>query len=85
MISIVTIIDKNIINDENHANNADNADNADTLFDKSITSIMNQTFKEWELKIILYNISYDKESANSINHIYKYYYKYTFKSIFKYS
>ena len=57
MISIVTIIDKNIINDEN---------NVDTLFDKSITSIMNQTFKDWELKIILYNISYEKESTNSI-------------------
>jgi Glycosyltransferase family 10 (fucosyltransferase) C-term len=69
MISIVTIIDKNIINNAVKADNPDNTNThtIDTLFDKSITSIMNQTFKDWELKIILYNISHEKEITNNIN------------------
>ena len=45
MISIVTLVD----NKNNH--------NTDKAFDDSITSIINQTYKEWELKIVLYNIN----------------------------
>jgi hypothetical protein len=43
MISIVVLVDSN--------NNT-----TDKAFDDSITSIINQTYKEWELKIVLYNI-----------------------------
>lgn len=47
MISIVVLLD-------NHAIKSD--DGAEKAFDDSITSIINQTYKEWELKIVLYNI-----------------------------
>jgi len=45
MISIIALVD----NKNNH--------NTDKAFDDSITSIINQTYKEWELKIVLYNIN----------------------------
>ena len=45
MISIVALVD----NKNNH--------HTDKAFDDSITSIINQTYKEWELKIVLYNIN----------------------------
>ena len=45
MISIVALIDNS------------NNNNTEKEFDDSITSIINQTYKEWELKIVLYNIS----------------------------
>ena len=47
MISIVVLLD-------NYAIKSD--DGAEKAFDDSITSIINQTYKEWELKIVLYNI-----------------------------
>ena len=43
MISIIALVDSN--------NNS-----TDKAFDDSITSIINQTYKEWELKIVLYNV-----------------------------
>jgi len=45
MISIVALVD----NKNNH--------HTDKAFDDSITSIINQSYKEWELKIVLYNIN----------------------------
>ena len=47
MISIVALLDSNAIKSD---------DGAEKAFDDSITSIINQTYKEWELKIVLYNI-----------------------------
>jgi len=45
MISIVALVDNK------------NNNNTDADFNASITSIINQTYKEWELKIVLYNIN----------------------------
>ena len=45
MISIVALVDNK------------NNNNTDAEFNASITSIINQTYKEWELKIVLYNIN----------------------------
>ena len=50
MISIVALVDSN--------NNS-----TDKAFDDSITSIINQTYKEWELKIVLYNIKQNDNSS----------------------
>ena len=47
MISIIALLDNNDIK---------NDDNTEKAFDDSITSVINQTYKEWELKIVLYNI-----------------------------
>lgn len=47
MISIIALLDNNDIK---------NNDNTEKAFDDSITSVINQTYKEWELKIVLYNI-----------------------------
>jgi len=45
MISIIALVD----NKNNHS--------TDKAFDDSITSVINQTYKEWELKIVLYNLN----------------------------
>uniref|UniRef100_A0A6C0EXQ2 Fucosyltransferase C-terminal domain-containing protein n=1 Tax=viral metagenome TaxID=1070528 RepID=A0A6C0EXQ2_9ZZZZ len=48
MISIIALID-----------NGDNTNNyTDKSFDDSITSIINQKHQDWELKIVLYNVSH---------------------------
>ena len=59
MISIIALLDNNAIK---------NDDNAEKAFDDSITSVINQTYKEWELKIVLYNIP---ENDNSVIQNYK--------------
>ena len=70
MISIIALID-----------NGDNTNNyTDKSFDDSITSIINQKHQDWELKIVLYNVSHSdnqtiqnyKEIDNRID-IIKYY------------
>jgi len=53
MISIVALVDYNTTT---------NTNNTDKSFDDSITSIINQTYKEWELKIVLYNITQNDTS-----------------------
>ena len=62
MISIVALLDNNTIKNDN---------NAEKAFDDSITSVINQTYKEWELKIVLYNITIITEDDNSIIQKYK--------------
>ena len=57
MISIVCLIDYD--NNNNHT---------DKAFDDSVTSVINQTYKEWELKIVLYNI---KQNDTSLIQNYK--------------
>ena len=59
MISIVALLDSNAIKSD---------DGAEKAFDDSITSIINQTYKEWELKIVLYNIP---ENDNRLMQNYK--------------
>ena len=54
MISIVAFVDANS-EDTDIITNTDNI----TSFDTSVTSIINQTYKEWELKIVLYNLKHD--------------------------
>jgi hypothetical protein len=52
MISIISLVDYATTN----------TNNIDKAFDDSITSIINQTYKEWELKIVLYNIKQNDKS-----------------------
>jgi hypothetical protein len=59
MISIIALLDNNDIK---------NDDNTEKAFDDSITSVINQTYKEWELKIVLYNIP---ENDNRLTQNYK--------------
>ena len=54
MISIIALIN----NSDNGANGKNTNNYTEKSFDDSITSIINQTYQEWELKIVLYNISH---------------------------
>ena len=63
MISIVILLDNSAIKSDS---------NAEKAFDDSITSVINQTYKEWELKIVLYNINEnDNNSTQNITQKYK--------------
>jgi hypothetical protein len=59
MISIIAVVD--------------NTNTAEKVIDidDSITSVINQTYKDWELKIVLYNITIITEDDNSIIQKYK--------------
>ena len=59
MISIIAVVDNN--------NTAEKVID----IDDSITSVINQTYKDWELKIVLYNITIITEDDNSIIQKYK--------------
>ena len=59
MISIVALVD-------NNSNN-----NVEKTVDDSITSVINQTYKDWELKIVLYNITVITDDDNSVIKKYK--------------
>ena len=56
MISIIALHDNN------------NNNNVEKTVDDSITSVINQTYKDWELKIVLYNIP---DNDNSVIQKYK--------------
>ena len=79
MISIITFIDGS--NDKNNSNKH----TIEQIFKKSIQSIIDQTYQDWELKIIIYNIlniesndsndsneSNESNDSNDINYIYNY-------------
>ena len=61
MISIIAVVDNT------------NTNTAEKVIDidDSITSVINQTYKDWELKIVLYNITIITEDDNSIIQKYK--------------
>ena len=54
MISIIAVVD--------------NTNTAEKVIDidDSITSVINQTYKDWELKIVLYNITVITDDDNSV-------------------
>ena len=60
MISIVALVDNN--------SNSNSNNNVEKTVDDSITSVINQTYKDWELKIVLYNIP---DNDNSVIQKYK--------------
>ena len=57
MISIIAVVD--------------NTNTAEKVIHDSITSVINQTYKDWELKIVLYNITVITEDDNSVIQKYK--------------
>lgn len=59
MISIIAVVDNT------------NTNTAEKVIHDSITSVISQTYKDWELKIVLYNITIITEDDNSIIQKYK--------------
>ena len=59
MISIIAVVDNT------------NTNTAEKVIHDSITSVINQTYKDWELKIVLYNITIITEDDNSVIKKYK--------------
>lgn len=57
MISIIAVVD--------------NTNTAEKVIHDSITSVINQTYKDWELKIVLYNITVITDDDNSVIQKYK--------------